>query len=163
MQYPEYQTMNGVTTEQLGVIERGLAMVDEMPGVFVYRGLVGYALGPLYQALVAEPRRSWSFVPFLLVALVALRIVPGLTRRLFPFSIALRELWLQRRLLARRYDSYQWRKLFGFGCGLAAWLVVSRSSALTPWTAAGICGAGGLAGLWCWQQHASAIRKVVTS
>jgi hypothetical protein len=154
--------MNGVTTEQLGVIERVLAMVDEMPGVFVYRGLVGYALGPLYQSLVGEPGCSWLFVPFLLAALVALRVVPGVTRRLFPFSSTLRDLWLQRRLLARRYDSYQWRKLFGLGCGLGAWLMISRTSSLVPMVAAGVCSAGGLAGLWRWQQHSSAPQKPVT-
>src|SRR5258705_344801 len=124
--------MNGVTTEQLGAFERALAMVDEMPGVLVYRALVGYALGPLSLAVTAEPLRSWLFAPLFLAVLVALRIVPGVTRRLFPFSPALRGVWLERRLLARRYDSYQWRKLVGFGCGLGAWLVVSRISPAVP-------------------------------
>jgi hypothetical protein len=36
-----------------------------------------------------------------------------------------RQVWAQRRQLAKRYDSYQWRKLFWIGCGLGQYILVS--------------------------------------
>jgi hypothetical protein len=145
--------------EQLGVLERVLASVDEMPVVLLYRALVGYALGPLYLAVAEEPARPWLFLPLSLAVLLALLLTPAVTRRLLPFSQPLREVWAERRMLARRYDSYQWRKLLGFGCGLGVWLLIRGFSSPVPLALAIGCAVGGLAGLWRWRQHASILRK----
>lgn len=47
-----------------------------------------------------------------------LRLVPAVLRRIFPFSSEAKDLWFQRRNLGKRYDSYQWQKLFWLGLGM---------------------------------------------
>jgi hypothetical protein len=62
---------------------------------------------------------DWALVPFFLLVLLALRVVPAIVRRVLPFSEEARADWSRRRLLAKQFDSYQWRKLLWVGLGLA--------------------------------------------
>ena len=56
----------------------------------------------------------------LAVLLFGLKLSTAVARRLLPVSAAVRSRWEWRRSLARHYDSYQWRKLVGYGSGILA-------------------------------------------
>jgi hypothetical protein len=56
----------------------------------------------------------------LALALFAIKAAAAAARRFVPWTPAVRARLEWRRNLARRHDSYQWRKLAWFGLGMAA-------------------------------------------
>jgi len=110
--------------------ERVLVALDQ--GLFgaLYRIGVGYLIVPAWSEIVGKRGASWTLIAFFVAVLLALRVVPAILRKLLPFSSAVRTVWADRRQMAKRVDSYQWRKLFWIGVGLA--LVTLRSDTRSP-------------------------------
>jgi hypothetical protein len=106
--------------------------VENPPWNVLYRAVIGYFLMPVWARWPGEPGGTWKLVGLFLLVLAALRVVPGIVRRVLPFSTEVKMVWAERRALAKRYDSYQWRKLFGFGLGWMTYLIVSRQAQSTP-------------------------------
>jgi hypothetical protein len=132
--------------------ETFLLGLDGPVGGPLLRGLLGFALTPASIALLAE-RITLGRLALVVVGVLALvRVVFAAARRLLPFPNRVTAQWAERRGLAKRYDSYQWRKLFGVGVGWAAYLVLigPTSHGREFATAAGICLAAGAAGLAWW-------------
>jgi hypothetical protein len=127
--------------------------LETPPWDSAYRALIGYGLMPAYFHLPGGNGAAWKLFVFFLAILVALRLVPGILRRVLPFSHGVKTVWADRRTLAKRYDSFQWRKLFGFGLGWFIYLRVSGES----WTAArflaGACLVAGALGLAFWHRQ----------
>ena len=82
--------------------------------------------------LLGSDGSDWTLVPFLLLVLLLLRVVPAVVRKVVPFSAELREAWSVRRRTAKLYDSYQWRKLMWIGAGLALYVAVSGQYSACP-------------------------------
>jgi len=138
--------------------------LESFPLDILYRAAIGWSLMPAYLRFSSGERAEWKLFVLLLLVLVALRIVPGVLRRALPVSQAVKEVWAERRALARRYDSYQWRKLFGLGLGWLAQLVVSGENWSGARIMAGACLAAGALGLafWCKQSRSLAAQTNTT-
>jgi len=95
--------------------------------------------------------------------MLSLRIVPVFLRKLLPLSAEVKTIWAERRQLAKRYDSFQWQKLFFIGLGLAGYTLFSR--ALFPSTVAvsGFCVLFGAIGLVRWYTQTSRVRSGIVN
>jgi len=115
-------------------VDKVLLLNGEALWPAVFRIGIGFSVMPFFSWLTngdESPLHLWTFF---LMALAALRIVPAVVRHVIPFGQATKAHWFKLRVLAKRYDSYQWRKLLWLGFGLAAYLAVhggaSRAQAL---------------------------------
>jgi len=142
-------------TSQIGFAGRVVLGLETPPWDSLYRAVIGFGLMPAYYRVFGEGGSPWKLFVFFLLVLAALRIVPGVLRRVLPFSPEVKTVWAERRALARRYDSYQWRKLFGLGCGWFAYLLVANEDWSGAWFLAIACLASGAVGLafWCKQSR----------
>jgi hypothetical protein len=84
--------------------------------------------------------------------LVALRVVPLVLRRVLPFSVEAKQIWAERREIAKRHDSYQCRKLFWIGLGQLLYAVIGDGPKNGELVVTLICMIGGSAGwlFWLW-------------
>lgn len=92
------------------------------------------------------------FPAFFLGLLIALRVVPALVRLALPFSAAAKEIWASRRALAKRYDSYQWQKLFWVGLGLLPHVATAGELQRGEILVTLVCLIGGSVGLLIWSK-----------
>lgn len=116
----------------------------------LYRVVIGACVFPLQTALVGRDSGWGVLIAAFLLALVLIRFVPLISRRLLRFSPEVREIWTARRQLAKHYDSFQWRKLFWIGAGMAISLGVVAERPLPCILLCAGCLAAGLAGMWRW-------------
>ena len=135
---------------EIGTIARVLLNIDDGAFGALYRVLIGFATLPAMSLLLGNDGSDWTVVPFLLSILLLLRIVPAVIRKLVPFSGAMREAWAVRRQTAKRYDSYQWRKLTWIGVGLALYIAASGQISLSRIVVCSACLLAGIAGMVRW-------------
>jgi hypothetical protein len=138
--------------EEMTALEKLLASVEDAPWHVFYRAAVGFGAVPTMSRLLGQGRSGWILVPFLLTTLLMLKIVPSVIRRLVPFSSALQELWAERRRFARRYDSYQWRKLFWIGVGLGLYTLAPGQFSKPRFVVTFLCMASGMLGILRWRE-----------
>jgi DMSO reductase anchor subunit len=134
----------------MNLIERLLVGLENAPWNILYRAAVGFASLSLFVRLRSVAVPDWWFGPTLLVILIALRVAPVVARKVLPFSGTAQDIWDKRRQLAKRYDSYQWRKLLGFGIGVVAYLIFSRQASTPIITLTTVCLVAGLIGEMRW-------------
>ena len=135
--------------------EGSLIHLEDLPWSAVYRIVIGFAILPVFAFAFGKNASGVVLVTFFLGVLFLLRLVPAVFRRLLGFSQAAQSAWLIRRQMARRYDSYQWQKLFWIGLGLAASIAVSGDLQTSRVMLTSICLAAGAAGLVFWRmKHA---------
>ena len=135
--------------------ERALLSVDEGVVGALLRLALGFAVAPVWTIARREHGTGWSLVLFFVIVLLTLRVAPAVLRKLVPFSGSLQTVWAERRQIAKRFDSYQWQKLFWIGLGLALYAVQSGrpSRALLTLTAA--CVSSGAIGLAVWRSRSA--------
>lgn len=128
--------------------ERVLLHLEDPVSGALLRVLIGAAIVPVWRAIAHGA--EWTLAVFFTATLIAIRIVPLVVRRVVRFGDSLTGAWAERRQLAKRFDSYQWQKLFWIGCGLAAYGAASgqRFNTLVLLTVTSLT-AGGL-GLATW-------------
>jgi hypothetical protein len=115
---------------------------------------VGFLAVPLLLRFWGQDDPGWALVPFLFVILLMLRVIPAVVRRLVPFSDTARAIWAERRQMAKRYDSYQWQKLFWIGIGLALYTLLSYQFLTSRIVVSSICVLSGAFGLARWRKIA---------
>jgi hypothetical protein len=120
----------------------------------LFRVALGVLLIPVFGWSRAGGESAWSLWLFFLFVLLALRIVPAVLRHILPFSQETQRTWFARRVLAKRYDSYQWRKLLWIGLGLSAYLAVRGEAAPAQDLLATVCLVGGVLGEVAWRRVA---------
>lgn len=133
-------------------LERFLIGLDSGAWSAISRVGFGLAIPPAFHALSGGRDSVWAFVAFFIGLLVALRVVPAVLRLALPFSAEAKAIWAERRFLAKRYDSYQWQKLFWIGLGLLPHVVAAgavRNGELVVTTVSLI---GGSLGLLLWRK-----------
>jgi hypothetical protein len=135
--------------------EKLLGRLEQRPWSAVYRMLVGFLLLPVHSLC---RQQKVSFIPmglFFLVVLFTLRLVPAILRRSLPFSDETQTSWKRKRQLAKRYDSYQWSKLFWVGLGIAGYLCLLRreQTSRAEVSLAFLCLAAGGVGLAVWRNR----------
>jgi hypothetical protein len=109
--------MRGSGRERM--IEKLLIHFDVGPLGAAYRAALGAALVAALGRLAPGAGLGTAIVA-LLGVLFALKAGAAVTRRLARAPAAVRAHWDWRRALARRHDSYQWRKLLWVGAGILA-------------------------------------------
>jgi hypothetical protein len=131
--------------------ETVLVGLDEGSLGALFRGAIGFATIPIVAAVTGNSEQDWALVPGFLMTLILLRVVPLVIRKLMPFSSTAQQIWGKRRQMAKRYDSYQWRKLFWSGAGMALYSGVWGASWVPDIAVAGICIMAGGIGLARWR------------
>jgi hypothetical protein len=137
-------------------LERFLIGLDGWPWSAVSRVVLGFAIAPVFYVLTGGRGSVWGFPAYFIGVLVLLRVVPAVLRLALPFSREAKQIWSERRFLAKRYDSYQWQKLFWVGLGLLLFVVAAGGAGIGEFVVMIACLIGGSLGLWIW-------RKVSTS
>lgn len=145
--------MTTATSEQFSAADRLVLSLETPPLDSLYRAVIGFLIMPAYLVVVGEGADAWKLCLFFLALLVALRIGPGLIRRVIPFSRAVKAVWAERRTWGKIYDSYQWRKLFGLGLGWLIQLFLSGKAQGVPLLIAVVCLISGAIGLVCWTRR----------
>lgn len=133
--------------------DRVLLSIEAIPISVLWRAGVGFGLMPAYfvvLGLVGRRDSTAALLLFLLAVLVALRMAPAVLRRLLPVSKEVSQAWANRRVLAKSYDSFQWRKLLGLGLGWLTWMLTRHSVRIDALLLAGMFVIGGLAGQIIW-------------
>jgi hypothetical protein len=124
-----------------------------------YQMLIGFLLVPLFARFRGDLSADWQLFPFFLCVLLAVRIAPIIVRRLVPFAADLQTQWCEQRTLAKRYDSYQWRKLAWYGLGLSGYVAVFGRINGIPAFLALFCVVSGGLGELAWRRVAAARAK----
>jgi hypothetical protein len=141
--------MSTTSSEPLSSVDRLLLGIENIPWSILYRAVIGWSLMPAYDRLIGDIT-SAKLVGFFLLVLILLRVVPGLLRRILPFSRSVKNEWAVRRAISKRYDSYQWQKLFGLGLGWLGYLLTSGTAPNVSVLLAGGCLVSGAIGLLFW-------------
>jgi hypothetical protein len=138
-------------------LERVLVSIDSSPWSAISRVALGLGIPPVLRVLPGGGNRVWIALALLAGLLVVLRLVPVVLRRVLPFSLEAKEIWAERRNIAKQHDSYQWQKLFWIGLGLLPYAFVGDGLRGGELALTGICLLGGGAGLLFWSRERSAL------
>ena len=133
-------------------IEQFLVKLDSGLWSAVSRVVLGFCIAPVFRAATGEYDRIWVTLALFLGLLIGLRVIPAVLRMILPFSAETKAIWFQRRQVAKRYDSYQWQKLFWVGVGLLAYAAIGGGLHTGEQVLALICLVGGGAGLALWRK-----------
>jgi hypothetical protein len=133
-------------------LERFLIVLDSGQWSAISRVGFGLAIPPVFRALSGGHDSLWTFLAFFIGLLVALRVVPAVLRLALPFSAEAKAIWAERRFLAKRYDSYQWQKLFWIGLGLLPHVVAAGAVRNGELVVAIVSLIGGSLGLLLWRK-----------
>jgi|SRR3954451_14385533 hypothetical protein len=125
-------------------------LLEKAPWYAIYRIALGAAFLPVLSRLFGPAVSARALFISFLAVLALLRVAPALIRHIIPFSKAVQDVWFKQRMLAKRYDSYQWRKLFWIGVGMAAYLASVPQRAVPQAGLAVFCLISGALGLFCW-------------
>jgi len=140
-------------------LDRILISVDRTPFDAVIRALLGFACIPLLSWLHQDVRSGWTLTIGLLLLMLSLRVVPVFLRKLLPLSAEAKAVWAERRQLAKRYDSFQWQKMFFIGLGMAGYMLFSRKLFPSTIAVSSFCVLAGAIGLVRWYMQISRVRS----
>ena len=133
-------------------LERFLVDFDSGPSAAVSRVALGLCIPPAFRALSGDADRIWIDLALFLALLIGLRVGPAVLRKVLPFSAEAKQIWLDRRQIAKKYDSYQWQKLFWVGLGLLPYAITVGGLKAGEMVLTAICLIGGGAGLLIWRK-----------
>ncbi|MBX9651354.1 MAG: hypothetical protein K2X57_30315 [Xanthobacteraceae bacterium] len=132
--------------------ERYLVGLDTGASGAVCRVALGLCIPPVFRALSGPAHRSWVDLALFLALLIGVRLIPAVLRKLLPFSAEAKNIWSDRRQIAKLHDSYQWQKLFWVGVGLLLYAAVGGRLRTSETALTVICLIGGGAGLLIWRR-----------
>jgi hypothetical protein len=133
-------------------LERFLVDLDSGSSSAVSRVALGLCIPPLFRALSGGSDRIWIDLVLFLALLIGLRVIPAVLRKVLPFSAEAKQIWSDRRQVAKLHDSYQWQKLFWVGLGLLPWAIAGGGLKTGEMVLTAICLVGGGAGLLIWRR-----------
>jgi hypothetical protein len=125
--------------------------METAPWGAIYRVVIGCVVPFVVELLWGESHSGFLLMLALLGALLSLRVVPFIVRKLIPFSTTARTAWIERRQLAKRYDSYQWQKLFWIGVGLTLYTIIPGKLTSSGIAISSLCLLSGALGLFIWR------------
>jgi hypothetical protein len=141
--------------EKMTKFERALLQLQVFPWDAIYLALVGFGILSAMALLRVETRSVWTLLSCFFGTLVMVRVIPAIIRKLVPFSPAVQSVWFDRRQIAKRFDSYQWQKLFWIGVGLALHVSVTRRFWMPAIVLALLCLLFGAVGVVRWRTVSS--------
>jgi hypothetical protein len=139
-------------SDELVSFEKMLVNLEVSPWHALYRTVIGFATLPLISRLFGKQCSSLTVIASFMTVLLLLRIVPAAIRKVVPFSAAIQSVWAERRLLAKRYDSYQWRKLLWIGLGAGLYTAFPGQFTGARVVISLICLLSGTFGLFRWRE-----------
>ena len=131
-----------------------LIRLDHPPVDAILRVLAGFVFLPATTAVVGGMTSGWRLLASFAAMLIGLRVVPAILRKLLPFPRAVIVAWTERRQVAKRYDSYQWQKLFWIGLGVLGYTIVFEGLHAHGLALGSACVISGTAGKVWWRTHA---------
>lgn len=141
------------------ILEKTLVKFEEAPLDSIYRLVIGFVFIPGASRLPIEGLTLPLLFLLLLSLLFLLRAIPAVLRHVFPFSPEIQQIWHERRQLAKRNDSYQWRKLFWIGIGMAIYVGAFGDFRNPPFIVAVACILAGGIGLVVWTSRSRSTKK----
>jgi hypothetical protein len=139
-------------------LEKFLVRLDSGPWSAVSRVVLGFCIPPVFRALSGGRDQIWISLALFALLLIGLRVVPAVLRLVLPFSRETKDIWFQRRQIAKLHDSYQWQKLFWIGLGLLAFAVIGGGLRTGEQVVMTMCLFGGAAGLLLWQRSKAGVQ-----
>jgi len=137
--------------------ERLLVSLTMPPWCAVYLFPAGFSIFPIHRLFFGGRSGPTLGVVFFGVLLM-LRFGPAVVRRFLPVSKEVQTGWFRNRMLAKRYDLYQWQKLLWVGLGVLGYAAVFRGLRGTPMVLAAVCLiAGGIAAI-AWREKRLAMQ-----
>ena len=133
-------------------LERFLIALDSWPWSAISRVALGLAIPPVFRTLSGDRDSVLISLAMFIGFLAVLRVVPAVLRHAIPFSAEAKAIWAERRFIAKRYDCYQWQKLFWIGLGLLPYVVIGGGLRNGELLVTFICLIGGGAGLLFWHR-----------
>ncbi len=149
----------GPAARNLTRIERTLVRIEDNPWGALYRMAVGFVALPIVSIAWKGHASAVAAVATLLGILLMLRFLPMVVRGVISFPEPVQKIWDDRRQAAKRHDSYQWRKLFWIGAGLAAYIVLAGQAGVTNVSLGAVCLVSGAAGILRWRTVNSQVRS----
>jgi len=146
--------------QQLSRWENLLMKIEQGPWDAFYRIVIGVFLNEIHFLLFGANGSPLALPLLLVIMLSGLRLGPAVLRRLLPFSDDVQAGWMKRRRLAKLYDSYQWRKLFWIGFGLAIDAALSGRYQGISIVLASACMITGAGGLFVWHYRRTTERTI---
>lgn len=137
------------------MFERFLIRLDDGWCSAAYRAMLGFCIPPVIRALF-DGEQIWISLALFVVLLIGLRVVPAVLRMVLPLSREIKDIWFQRRQIAKLHDSYQWQKLFWMGLGLLAYAALAGGLRTGEQAVTLVCLVGGAAGLLFWHRSGAA-------
>jgi hypothetical protein len=143
--------------DEMTTLDKILVSIDRGPFGGLVRALIGFFFLPAWSLFDEDVDGDWTLVIAFVTLLISMRVIPALLRKVLPLSTQAKAVLAERRRIAKRYDSFQWQKLFFIGLGLACYTVVWSGS---RWSIAlaSFCVACGGIGIVRWYARASEAR-----
>ena len=132
--------------------ERCVLALDQYPWSVGSRMAIGFVISPLLSLLCGNEYQVWCVAGLFVGILLSLKLGCTIVRKLLPVSKEVHAIWSERRQLAKRYDSYQWQKLFGMGIGMAGHAMILGNVGNTMGLLILFCLIGGGLGVLFWIQ-----------
>lgn len=139
------------------MLEEFLVRLDSGKWSVVSRVALGFCIPPVIRALSGGEQILISLAWFVAL-LIGVRVLPAVLRLVLPFSREAKDIWFQRRQIAKLHDSYQWQKLFWIGLGLLAYAAIASGLRAGEQAVMLVCLVGGAAGLLFWHRSAGQVR-----
>jgi hypothetical protein len=133
-------------------VELVLVAIEEWPWSALWRIFLGLAIVPVFHSLTGADQSVYVHLALFIALLATLRVVPALLRFALPLSAEAKAIWKKRRFIAKRYDSYQWQKLFWIGLGMLPYAIAGRGLKSGEMAIAAFCLVGGALGLLAWHR-----------
>jgi len=140
--------------------ERYLLLLEQYPWSIGTRIGVGFIILPVLSHFCDDQRQIWCVTGSFLGILFLLRLGPAIVRKFLPFSQEAHLIWMERRQLAKRFDSYQWQKLFWMGIGMAGYAMVSGNAGNAIGALLVFCLIGGGLGVLIWGRRGEKVVSV---
>lgn len=156
-QEQEKGSMNRIDRPSMSFYERCLVLLDEYPLSICIRVGIGSSLPFVLRQMCNDKQPVWCTTGLFLGILFMLRLGPAVSRRLLPFSTEAHLIWAERRQLAKRFDSYQWQKLFWMGIGMAGYAMISGNVGNAIGMLIAFCLIGGGLGVLRWIRMSEAV------
>jgi hypothetical protein len=137
-------------------LEQFLVRIDSGSWSPASRMVLGFCIPEVLRLLSGGRDQVWLSLLLFMGLLVALRVGPAIVRMILPFSREAKDIWFQRRQIAKLHDSYQWQKLFWVGLGIVAFAATGRGLHAGEQVVMLLCLVGGAAGLLIWHRSGTA-------
>lgn len=142
------------------ILEQFLVRLDSRPWNAVSRAVLGFCIPPVIRALSGGDQ-IWISLAWFVVLLIGLRLASAALRLILPFSREAKDIWFQRRQIAKLHDSYQWQKLIWIGLGLLAYAAIAGGLRAGEQVVTLVCLVGGAAGLLFWHRSGAGQARAV--